>query len=316
MKRIYLCCLILLFSTSFQAFSQTVCQPPPIAATPGQIETHVYQKYRDEKSTEKKLRLAIIRPNSNSSTRKRPVVIGVHSGGFLDLCPLTPCYERYAESFLTKAFMPAGATVISVEYRLNSPFAFKPPKISDVKLKEAKYKAARDVRDALEFVFRNADQLNIDAENIFLVGTSAGAITALHAAFLDNNEASPDLAKKFGRLAAKQKIKGVISLAGALSELTYLDEKEAKIPLLFVHGTEDFMVPIDRGFYLKMKHLTPVYGDRAVYEEAVKKGFPAKGLFYDYGHSLPERFSAEVYRNMQEFIFANMNCASSVAKGN
>lgn len=308
MKRIYLCCLILLFSTSYQSFSQAVCQPPTVAATAGRMEKYVYKKYQNEKGDDKELRLAVARPNVKPSIGKSPVVVGIHSGGFLDLCPFAPCYERYAEGFLTGAFSAAGATVISIEYRLNSPFDFKPPKISDDKLKEAKYKAASDARDALEFVFKNADRLGVDTENVFLVGTSAGAIAALHAAFLDDDETPKKLAKKFGRLARKQKIRGVISLAGAISDLNYLDEKETKIPLLFVHGTADFMVPIDRGSYLKMNHLAPVYGDRAVYEDAVKKGFPAKGLFYDYGHSLPERYSGEVRRKMLDFIFANMNC--------
>jgi hypothetical protein len=163
------------------------------------------------------------------------------------------------------------------------------------------------VRGALKYIFENADKLGVDTENVFLFGTSAGAITVLNAAFLDNEEAPKDLVRQFGQLEKREKIKGVISLSGAIYDLSYLAGGD-KVPLMIVHGTADSIVPIDKGFYLKMKHLTPVYGGRAVFGEAQKLGIPAKGFFYDFGHGLPDRFSSDVFKNANDFIRSNLTC--------
>jgi predicted esterase len=306
--------LILLVFANLQTYSQSFCRTANINSTAAKRETFVYKQYIDEDGDEHRLRLGLVRPVDNLPDKKRPLIIGVHSGGFLDICLFEPCFVKYSEGFLTRNFIPLGAVTVSVEYRLASLLDLKPPKIKDEKLKEAHYKAVQDVRDAVRYIFKNADKLNVDTENVFLAGTSAGAITVLHAAFLDNDEVSKDLAEKYGLLAKSEKIRGVISFAGALYDLSYL-EGGNKIPLLIVHGTEDSVVPIDKGYYFEMKHLTPVYGGRAVYEEARKKGISAKGLFYDYGHSLPDRFSKEVFKNVNEFIRSNMDCGAQINTG-
>lgn len=309
MKRIYALFLILLFSTSLQVYSQTVCQNAKAVSTPGQVEKYVYKQYSDDDGKADRLSIALVRPVDELRDKKRPLVIGVHSGGFLKLCLFEPCYLKYSERVLTENFTPQGFATASVEYRLNSPLDFDLPNISDETLKSAHYKAVQDVRDAIKYIFENADKLGVDTNNVFLVGTSAGAITVLHAAYLDNDEVSKELLDKYGRLAKREKIKGVISLAGALYDLKYLDGGD-KIPLMLVHGTEDLIVPPEKGFYLQMTHLTPVYGDKAVFEEAQKRGIPAKGYFYDYGHSYPERYKDTIFKNANEFIRSYLDCGT------
>lgn len=302
--------LILLFSTSIAIFAQAVCPNASNVSKIGQTEEYFYKKYSNQKGDENSLHFALTRPVDNLRLKKRPLVIGVHSGGFLDLCLFQPCYLKYSENVLTQNFVTRGFLTASIEYRLNSPLDFKPPRIKDEVLRGAQYRAVQDVRDAIKFIFKNAETLGVDTNNIFLVGTSAGAITVLHAAYLDNDEVPADLTSKYGRLSEREKIKGVISLAGALSDLKYLDGGD-KIPLMLVHGNEDDIVPPEKGFYLGMKHLTPVYGDKAVYEEALKKGIPARGYFYDYGHSYPERYKSEIFKNANDFIRSYLDCGTA-----
>lgn len=308
-KKSFIIILSLLIATSLlPVYPQSFCQASKIHSTAGSTEKYVYKQYPDEDGKPRALHLAVVRPVDDLPDKKRPLVVGVHSGGFLDFCPFSPCYMKYSEGFLTEHFTPQGVVTASVEYRLTSPLDLKPPKIQDEKLKEAHYKAIQDVREAIKFIFENAGKLSVDPDNVFLVGTSAGAITVLHAALLDDEEVPKELIEKYGRLAKREKIKGVISFSGALYDLSYLDADD-NIPLMVVHGTEDFIVPIDKGYYLKMKHLTPVYGGRAVYDEALKKGIPAKGFFYDYGHSLPKRLSGDVFKTAHDFIRSNLNCS-------
>lgn len=307
MKRSFTLIFTLLFCANLQVNSQTFCSNKQANSTPGNLEKYVYKTYKDEKGEEKQLNIGLVRPIDNLPEKKRPLIIGVHSGGFVDFCPFLPCYVKYSENVLVPNFIPKGFATASVKYRLSPPLDFNPPHITDQILKEVQYKAVQDVREAIKFIFENADKLGVDTENVFLVGTSAGAIISLHAAYLDNDEVPKDLLEKFGGLAKREKIKGVVSLSGALYDLSYLDGGD-KVPLLIVHGSTDFIVPFDKGFYLGMKHLTPVFGGKAVYDAALKKGIDARGVFYDFGHKYPDRFLSDIFKNVNEFIDAHLNC--------
>ncbi len=308
MKTKFLIFTILLVLLCSPANSQSFCQNTKANSTAGNLERYVYKKYVSEKGKEKELNIGLVRPIDNLPNKKRPLIIGVHSGGFVNFCPFEPCYVKHSENVLIPNFTPQGYITAAVQYRLTSPLDFKFPKIKDEKLKETQYKATQDVREAIKFIFENAEKYDVDTENVFLFGTSAGAITALHAAFLDNEEVPKDLLDKYGPLAKREKIKGVISLSGAIYDLSYLDGGD-KVPMMIVHGTEDGIVPIDKGFYLGMKHLTPVFGGRAILDEARKKGIEAKGFFYDFGHDYPSRFLKDIFKNANDFIRSNLNCA-------
>lgn len=308
MKKIFVTILILLFCLNLQARSQTVCENAKANSTAAALEKFVYKKYTSEKGKEKELRIGLMRPVDDLTVKKRPLIIGVHGGGFINFCPFEPCYELYSENVLTPNFTPKGFLTASVQYRLTSPFDFNAPNLKDEVLKETHYKAVQDVREAIKFVFENAEKLGVDAENVFLIGTSAGAITVLHAAFLDDGETPAELVKKYGGLAKKENISGVISLSGAIYDLSYLEGGD-KVPLMLVHGTQDGIVPFDRGFYLGIKHLTPVFGGKAIFDEARKKGIDAKGFFYDFGHSIPSKFKSDIFKNANDFIRSNLNCS-------
>lgn len=309
MKRIFIIVIFSLICANLTAYSQTFCQNPMPNSVAGEIEKYVYKRYTSEKGKQKELQIALTRPVDNSPNKKRPLIIGVHGGGFVDFCPFEPCYLKYSERILTPNFSPRGYATVSVQYRLTSPFDFHIPKIKDEVLKETHYKAAQDLRDAIKYIYENAEKLGVDTENIFLIGTSAGAITVLHAAYLDEEEVSKDLLKEYGGLARREKISGIISLSGAIYDLSYLNGGE-KVPVMIVHGREDGIVPYEKGFYLGMKHLTPVYGGKAVYDEAEKRGFQAKGYFYDFGHDYPSRYVKDIFTNANDFIRSNLNCSN------
>lgn len=293
------------------AYSQGFCHNTQANSTAGQLEEHVYKTYLTEKGIEKKLHIGLARPVDKLPNKKRPLIIGVHGGGFINFCPFEPCFVTYSENILTKNFIPKGYVTASIQYRLTSPFDFRPPKINNEKLLEVQYKATQDVREAIKYIFENADKFGVDTENVFLIGRSSGAITALSAAYLDDGEVPADLSKKYGQLTQKEKIRGVISLSGAIYDLSYLEGKD-KVPMLIIHGNEDFIVPPNKGFYLGMKHLTPVYGGKAIFDEAEKKGIKAKGVFYDFGHDFPSRFVSDIFKNANEFISLNLTCHDKI----
>ena len=80
---------------------------------------------------------------------------------------------------------------------------------------------------------------------------------------------------------------------------------------MLVHGNEDFIVPPYEGFYFGLKHLTPVFGGKAIFEEAQKLKIPVKAYFYDFGHDYPSRFLGDIYKNANDFIRSNLTCSSN-----
>lgn len=307
MRKSFILLLFLCGWINLEIRSQTLCSNNETKSAAGVLEKRIYKTYFDKKGNEKELSIGLTRPVDNLPVKKRPLIIGVHGGGFLDFCPFEPCYVKFSEKVLTRHFTPQGFITASVQYRLTSPFDFKPPRIEDEALRETQYKATQDVRDAVKFIFANAEKFGVDTENVFLLGSSAGAITVLHAAYLDEREAPEDLSKKYGSLAKREKLRGVISFSGAIYDLSYL--KDEQTPLMIVHGNEDFVVPPERGFYFGLKHLTPVFGGKAIFEEAEKLKIPVKAYFYDFGHDYPSRFTDEIYKNANDFIRSNLDCS-------
>ena len=299
--------LTLLLCANLQVFSQALCRNTKANSTAGATEKHVYKTYFDKEGNEKKLRIGLVRPIDHLPDKKRPLVIGLQGSGFVNTCFPEPCYIKYSENVLEPYFIPQGFITASVQYRLNSLFDLQTLKVNDEKLKETHYKALQDARRAIAYIFENAETFGVDTDNVFLIGTSAGAITALHTVYLDDNEVPKDLSEKYGKLEKRENIKGVISLSGAIYDLSYLKGSE-KTPLMIVHGKDDQIVPFDKGFYLKLKSLTPVFGGKSVYDEALKQKIPAKGYFYEFGHSYPSRFEKDIYKNANDFIRKYLTC--------
>ena len=309
-KRNLLILLILLFCSHQQTSSQSFCQNTKENSVAGSTEKYVYKTYQDKEGKEKELRIGLVRPLDYLQIKKRPLIIGLQGSAFLNTCFSEPCYIQYSESVLKPYFIPQGFITASIEYRLNSPFDYKLLKLNDAKLKETQYKAVQDSREAIKYIFENAEKFGVDTDNVFLIGTSAGAITALSTVYLNDNKVPKDLVEKYGKLEKRENIKGVISLSGAIYDLSDLKGEE-KIPLMIVHGRDDEIVPFEKGFYLGLKRFAPVFGGKAIYDEALKQSMPVKGYFYDFGHAYPYKFQREIYKNTSDFIHSHLNCSKS-----
>ncbi len=292
------------------ASGQSVCWNAKADSRAGTTTTLVYKQYKDDKGSEKDLHIDLASPADSLTIRKRPLVIGIHGGGFADKCFSAPCYLRYSDKVLKSRFLPHGFITASVEYRLSSPVEFNPFTINNDKVNAMHYRAVQDVRAAIKYIFENAEKLNVDNGNVFLIGTSAGAITALNAAYMDRKDVPNGLAKKYGKLEKREKVKGIISLSGAISDLSLLKGNKA-IALMIVHGKDDIVVPFAKDSYFKFSRLSPVFGGKAIYDKAVELGIPVKAHFYDFGHSYPEESVPEIFRHANAFITSHITCPAA-----
>jgi acetyl esterase/lipase len=100
-----------------------------------------------------KLDLYIYRPK-NLKNKKTPVIYYMHGGGYL-----IGNATMYGTTFSYLA-NKHNATVISIEYRLST----KAPYPADL----------NDAYSGLKYIYHNADKLNIDKNNIIIMGESAG----------------------------------------------------------------------------------------------------------------------------------------------
>ncbi|MDR2084150.1 MAG: alpha/beta hydrolase fold domain-containing protein [Bacteroidales bacterium] len=180
----------------------------------------------------------------NDFVEKRPLIMMIHGGGFFigdkknsfmqDMCP-----------YLAKC----GYTVASIDYRLG----YIP---SQANIDRIGYQALQDARAAMRYLVKNANKYNIDTARIYVAGTSAGAITGLNMAFMEE-EFIPESVKggflrsPLGGLddsgnkhKESFKVKAVINMWGAVHDSAMISPNK-DIAILSVHGDADMVVPYE-----------------------------------------------------------------------
>lgn len=185
---------------------------------------------------EEKLKVDIYLPPNRGL---RPLILFIHGGGFV-----TGKRDDPAIKLLCREFARRGYVTASIDYRI---MCWLTP--SFVK---AGYCATQDARAAVRYFAENAQEYRIDPTLIYLGGISAGACTAMHAAFLSDNESILGKEAKLDRmygcldcvgpLRKMPKIKGVINLAGGLFSMSML--KNDHIKLWSFHGDHDDIIDI------------------------------------------------------------------------
>jgi para-nitrobenzyl esterase len=205
----------------------------------------------------------------------RPVVIFAHGGSFIfgDKSNMQPWCELLAKK---------GYVAVSIQYRL---FPFLVLGIPDsIKIFDTAIKATGDMKAAVRYFREDAATSNLfraDAANIFIGGYSAGAVAALHTAYLDENDQIPSFLQTLvtanGGLegvsgTASNKTyssgsKAVVNMSGGLYRSFWVDATES--PLVSIHGTADATVPYNYGLAANIAFLE---GSSLVHTQAESAG--------------------------------------------
>jgi acetyl esterase/lipase len=179
------------------------------------------------------LKLDVYSPEHIEQNVKLPVVIWMHGGGFS---------SGMRNNFATVSFMNyltnKGYIGVSISYRLLRKGA-KTGFGCDCPTQDKLFtfaSAAKDFLDATSFIIANAEDLTIDLNKIIAGGSSAGAEAVLSALFMKAYYL--ENASLYDHI----KFAGVLSLAGALVDVKYINESNA-VPTVLFHGTEDKIVP-------------------------------------------------------------------------
>ena len=196
---------------------------------------------------EQTLLLDIFEPIGDTA-QKRPLLIFAFGGAFI-----TGSRDEDDIVSVCRRFARLGYVTASIDYRTSPQIIFSP---TDRNLYLAVLKASHDMRAAIRFFRKNAAEngntWKVDTSLIFAGGISAGAITALHTAYLDDLAELPadilndttdlgGLEGLSGNPNYSSSVKGVINLCGALGDTLWLNSGD--VPVVSVHGTEDEVVP-------------------------------------------------------------------------
>lgn len=239
--------------------------------------------FRGEKDLD--LKLDLYQPVGDAHTL-RPLVLLIHGGAFYIGNKQSPTEQIIADK-LTKL----GYVVASMDYRMGF-------KLKGEDIERSGYKAIQDAHAALRFLSSKSNEIGIDPTQIYVAGTSAGAMASLHIAFLDNDErpvSSFDSKKEINlgnieesgnQLTNTFEIKAVTNLWGAVLDTSIIDPDE-RIPILSVHGNKDDIVPIDHSHPFKNTMLInrlimdEIYGSQPIHERLNKMGIYNKLIVLD-----------------------------------
>ena len=189
------------------------------------------------------LKLDVYEPAGDSLTM-RPLIVWVHGGSFVAGTKADADIVSLCQHFAKRGYVCA-----SIEYRLG--FSVFPP--TSAVAKQEVFLAMQDMKAAVRYFRKDAATSNtfrIDPSMIFGGGSSAGAFTALHLAYLDEpSEISSEidtaliggLEGNSGNPGYPSTINAVINLCGALGDKTWIHTND--IPVVSMHGDRDGTVP-------------------------------------------------------------------------
>lgn len=221
----------------------------------GQIE---FEVRKGMKSRPLQLMMDIYQPDGDQPDTARPLLLMMHGGAYLIGHKAEASHVAWCRYFAS-----LGYVAVSIDYRLGY-------HLTKTGFVRAEQDAVADAGSALRYLLDRED-LRIDAQQVYLAGTSAGAATALALAYGSAEGEYPC------------RIRAVANLWGYVHRLEMLEN--ARIPILSFQSEHDPVVPYHHGYPMKqLRKLSGIlYGTLAIHEKATELGIPSEH------HPCPEK---------------------------
>lgn len=237
------------------------------------------------------LKMDVYEPQDDPA-QARPAIILAHGGSFIfgDKSMM----QSWCELLAQKGYVAA-----SIQYRIYPVFTLGFPDSIDIF--DSAIKAVGDMKAAVRYFREDAATANVfrvDPNNIFIGGYSAGAATALHAAYLDANDDIPPFMQAIlnnnGGLEGVSGSasnhtyssfgKAVANMSGGLYRSDWVDAQG--VPLVSIHGTADETVPYISGIAADIAYLE---GSSLVHQSAENAGI------WNYLETVPGGGHSDIY---------------------
>ena len=250
----------------------------------------------------------------------RPLILFFHAGAFF-----SGNNELDDMVDLSIASAKRGYVAASINYRLGLNI------LSTYSGERAVYRGMQDASAAVRYFREHHELYNIDPNKIFIWGSSAGSLIALHLAYSQDDErpestygggSDPDLGCidcTGNDFAHSNKPNAIVSCWGAIGDLNWIDPDD-NVPAIMFHGTSDLVVPYDYGLPFTINIALPiVYGSSQIHDRLnlyniesnafIEDGEPHEywgtlnGNWFDGPNESYEQIKAEAY----SFLYSQLN---------
>jgi acetyl esterase/lipase len=182
-----------------------------------------------DNGTQVDLKLDLYQPAGDTAA-KRPAVVWVHGGGFTT-------GDKSSGRGKATFFAQLGYVAVSINYRLLSPDGCGGNPNPTPLCQHAALEAQHDAQAAVRWLRANAATYKIDTDRIAMAGGSAGAVTSVLAATHSEDPGTS------GTPGYPSDIRAAVSISGGMPTNELIDAGDS--PTLFIHGTEDRVVPFE-----------------------------------------------------------------------
>ena len=234
------------------------------------MTTIQYGQNIDALQQNKNLMMDVYTPNDDSQP-ERPLMIVAHGGSFVS--GVRQDMDRFCVELVKKGFVCA-----TIDYRL-WPFLFLGFPDS-AKIAKTAIGAMSDMKAAVRFFRKSYEEGNpfgIDTNYIAVGGGSAGAITAVHIAYMDqSDDIQEDLLSEIElqggfegnsgdsiNLTYPSHVHSVYNLSGAIFDTSFIQAGD--VPIFSIQGTADDVVPYSLG---KAANLVTMMGSELIHRRA------------------------------------------------
>src|SRR5215218_4854139 len=173
------------------------------------------------------LKLDLYQP-AGDTIAKRPALVWIHGGGFT-------MGDKSGGAGKATFFAKLGYVAVSINYRLLSPTGCGGNPDPTPTCQNAALGAQHDAQAAVRWLRAHAATYKIDTSRIAVAGASAGAVTSL---LVDWRPEDPG---DSGNPGPSSKVRAAVSVSGGAPTNDYITADDG--PALFIHGTEDHVVP-------------------------------------------------------------------------
>ena len=262
---------------------------------------------------------------------ERPIIILAHGGFFV-------FGDKTAEDMIALCtdYAQRGYVCASIGYRLGVGLT----EVDSVGFSKAVIRAVQDAKGAVRYLRDNASTYGIDTSKMFLGGTSAGGVLAMHAGYLQSTDDLPawintEIAAlggleggNDGTPGGSSRIHGVVSYAGAIKSTSWMGSRN--LPTISIHGDDDMVVPFGTGWVnyqlgLLLIPITTMMGSETIHQELEARGaihefWPYEGVGHvvhldggDGGYGLhPDRYPQTVHLTA-DFLHKQLDCYDPLA---
>ena len=228
---------------------------------------------------------------SNDDFENRPLIFFMFGGSFVGGSKSSPDIVALCTKYAQRGYV-----AVAIDYRLSQNLLFFNP--NEENAYKAVMKAIHDVKAAIRYFKMNDelyDDYNVDIDRVFTGGYSAGAITAINAAYLNEYNEIPDfllddydniggIEGLSGNQGYDSSFHGIVNLSGAVGSQDWIVEGD--IPIVSMHGDQDDVVPYDDNLVTLFGLNVLVDGSYVIHQRMLDLGnYSALHTYFNQGHS-------------------------------